>query len=54
MCMICFDEFNVEQSVLKLPCNHLYHKDCIVPYFKEHSNKCPSCRCEVGKSKPLL
>jgi hypothetical protein len=54
MCMICFDEFNVEQTVLELPCNHLYHKDCIVPYFKEHSNKCPTCRCEVGKSKPLL
>ena len=54
MCMICFDEFNVDQTVLELPCNHLYHKDCIVPYFKEHSNKCPSCRCEVGKSKPLL
>ena len=54
MCMICFDEFNVEQTVLELPCDHLYHKDCIVPYFEEHSNKCPTCRCEVGKSKPLL
>ena len=54
MCMICFDEFDVEQTVLELPCKHLYHKDCISPYFKEHSNKCPICRCEVGKSKPLL
>jgi len=54
MCMICFDEFDIDQNVLELPCHHLYHKDCIVPYFKEHSNKCPSCRCEVGKSKPLL
>ena len=54
MCMICFDEFYIEQTVLELPCDHFYHKDCIVPYFKEHSNKCPICRCEVGKSKPLL
>ena len=54
MCMICFDEFNIDQTVLELPCDHLYHKDCIVPYLKEHSNKCPICRSEVGKSKPLL
>lgn len=54
MCMICFDEFDIDQTVLELPCDHLYHKDCIVPYLKEHSNKCPICRSEVGKSKPLL
>ena len=54
MCMICFDEFDINQIVLELPCEHLYHKACIVPYFKEHSNKCPTCRCEAGKSKPLL
>ena len=53
-CMICFDEFNIDETVLELPCDHLYHKACIVPYFKEHSNKCPTCRKEAGKSKPLL
>jgi hypothetical protein len=47
VCGVCQDEVTQEdrETLLELPCKHIYHKDCIMPWFKK-SNTCPVCREE--------
>ena len=45
-CQVCFDNFKDEDKIAKLPCKHLYHKDCILPWLEKH-NTCPVCRHEL-------
>ncbi|XP_016961525.1 E3 ubiquitin-protein ligase Iruka [Drosophila biarmipes] len=42
-CSICWDDFKIDETVRKLPCSHLYHENCIVPWLSLHST-CPICR----------
>ncbi|KAH8278961.1 hypothetical protein KR018_011780 [Drosophila ironensis] len=42
-CSICWEDFKLEETVRKLPCSHLYHENCIVPWLNLHST-CPICR----------
>ncbi len=48
-CLICIDYFNDDDEVLKIECNHLFHKNCIKGWLCEESNKCPICRIEIYK-----
>lgn len=43
-CVICQDEFDIHDNVRVLPCDHIYHINCIDSWLKEHSYKCPCCR----------
>jgi len=45
-CVICMEPFKLKSKVKQLPCNHIYHKNCISIWFAEH-NKCPTCRYEI-------
>ncbi|GKA58804.1 E3 ubiquitin protein ligase CIP8 [Tanacetum coccineum] len=47
-CAICKDKvFNSEEEVVKeLPCGHMYHEECIVPWLGSR-NTCPICRYEL-------
>lgn len=47
-CTVCMDDFELgsDQVVIKLPCSHVLHKDCVTPWLKEH-NTCPVCRYEL-------
>ncbi|TXG50432.1 hypothetical protein EZV62_022956 [Acer yangbiense] len=42
-CSICLNEFRVGLEVIRLPCSHAYHPDCIVKWL-ETSHMCPLCR----------
>lgn len=48
-CAICFAEYEQEEDLIKLPCNHDYHKDCIQNWLKIKST-CPTCRLDIVKS----
>ena len=42
-CLICLDNYEVEENLCYLPCFHLFHSDCIKTWIKK-SNKCPLCK----------
>lgn len=45
-CSVCYDEFELEQEVIPLPCKHAFHSGCILQWLKT-SNTCPVCRYEL-------
>jgi Ring finger domain len=42
-CTICSTSFVVESTVVRLPCSHMYHPNCIDAWLRMH-NTCPVCR----------
>ncbi|KAL7069610.1 hypothetical protein ACQ4LE_010942 [Meloidogyne hapla] len=49
-CSICLLEFGIGDIVQMTKCNHLFHNDCIQPWFYENST-CPICRKDLNKIK---
>ena len=45
-CTICLEDFSIGDHIRILPCNHIYHKDCIDEWIMKENN-CPICRKEV-------
>ncbi|KAI8878114.1 hypothetical protein K501DRAFT_196627 [Backusella circina FSU 941] len=39
-CAVCKDAFGPEETVLELPCEHIFHDDCIKPWLKLNGT-CP-------------
>ncbi|XP_057548506.1 uncharacterized protein LOC130826895 [Amaranthus tricolor] len=46
VCAICKDLLMVGTEVNQLPCFHLYHPSCILPWLRAR-NSCPLCRYEL-------
>ncbi|KAM0901008.1 hypothetical protein ACQ4PT_020266 [Festuca glaucescens] len=50
-CAVCMDDFQLGAAAKQLPCNHVFHKDCILPWLELHSS-CPVCRHELPTDDP--
>lgn len=46
VCAVCKDQFVLDCDAKKLPCNHMFHAQCILPWLNIHSS-CPLCRFSV-------
>ncbi|GAB2272422.1 hypothetical protein Dimus_007247 [Dionaea muscipula] len=42
-CVVCKEEMREGREVCELPCGHLFHWWCVLPWFRKR-NTCPCCR----------
>ena len=54
-CIICYMEYNDEDTVTKLKCNekHIFHTSCIQEWIRQGKNSCPICREPINSSIEL-
>ena len=41
-CIICLDYIVKYENVIVIDCGHIFHKDCLLKWFKKRYN-CPIC-----------
>eukprot|EP00830_Metopus_es_P001823 TRINITY_DN115_c0_g1_i1.p1 TRINITY_DN115_c0_g1~~TRINITY_DN115_c0_g1_i1.p1 ORF type:complete len:276 (-),score=26.51 TRINITY_DN115_c0_g1_i1:115-942(-) len=51
-CSICADNIKKEDTIVGLPCLHLFHSDCILNYLLMN-DKCPLCSLDIGLALEL-
>lgn len=46
-CCICLEAISLQDVVIRLPCSHLFHPNCVTHWLSETSGTCPVCRYEL-------
>ena len=46
-CIICMENYKINDLIKTLPCFHLFHKDCIEGWFNSNKNNCPICKNDI-------
>jgi hypothetical protein len=49
-CAVCLSEFEDDDPLRRLPCNHSFHKACIDKWLKRNK-VCPLCLQDIEKEK---
>jgi hypothetical protein len=46
MCVVCQQPYSDGDLLCTLPCEHDYHRECVVPWLLHHST-CPLCKANI-------
>jgi len=47
MCSICLEEYEPREKIRVLPCQHMFHTECILPWLTERFPNCPLCKAQI-------
>ena len=45
-CCICLQQYKIEENIVEMYCNHLFHAECIEEWLNNNPT-CPICRTDV-------
>merc|ERR1711907_779891 len=45
-CAVCREQFEEGLQTMRLPCGHLFCRDCVLPWLQQ-AHTCPTCRHEL-------